>query len=322
MSDELWYTTFNGNAWVDSIRMRDTANAFINSNFGPALAWFQDRVFCAFNHEGPTHDIKWTSYDPKKREWAAMQAIPSSSANTSDAPSLVVYNKTLYMAIHVSETGYFQLLRYTNGQFDYVTQVRYAGQGRPCLVVFDSRLYLFQRDRSTSSIYFSYQFPKGTWSSRTKVVSTKDAPTSTSGIAVAAYQGKLFLFYRDPGDRDYNLRYRTLERRNAAISAQNNIWSTSTQIPGPNLDIFMGESPVELAVLDGKLYCVWSSAVSDLHYASFDGNSWSSPTPLPGNRASAARRELLNEGVLDVVARDTPQGRELLLAHLGYTQPT
>jgi hypothetical protein len=183
-SDQLMYTTFDGNAWSTSAPIEGCS-----SSATPALAVYRGKLYLA--HKGATGDNKIWCATFDGIAWSAHQII--TAASTPAAPTLAVLKGKLYLACKGAGDGSgIWYATFDGTKWSAAQTIRDAQtSAEPMLAAYSGTLYLAYKGQDDDGAMW-YQTCDGTsWSARQSIpgVNTSSAP------ALVTFDKQLLLAY-------------------------------------------------------------------------------------------------------------------------------
>jgi hypothetical protein len=267
--------------WSDEQKM-----AKVFSEDGPALAGFQDKLFCVARGGGSDQSLWWMSFDGS---WSTYQQIPRPGGGAGPwsacAPALAVFQNKLY-CVHRGQGDDQSLWWFTfdGNNWSADQQIPRPGGGPGPwsasgvgLAVFQNKLYCVHRGQGPDQSLWWFTFDGNNWSLDQQIPRPGGGagPWSAGAPALAVYQDQLYCVHRG-ADSDQSLWWFTFDGNN---------WGLDQQIPGVG-SIYGPWSAAGpgLAVFQNKLYCLHRGEGPDqyLWWFSFDGSNWSQDTKNTG----------------------------------------
>ncbi|MFJ7912929.1 hypothetical protein [Kitasatospora sp. NPDC096204] len=228
----------------------------------PALALFQDKVFCVYR--GHTDQALWfTVNTPDGTGWSDAEGIPRQFSKA--APALAVYGDRLY-CVYMAHDGSQELYYTFFDGHGWSSPTKIPGQKTstgPGLAVFDGKLYcVYQASGGAPEMYWT-RFDGERWSDAVKMRRPDGGHHKCHREpALAAYAGLLHCVYRS--DQKYGpLCHATFDGTN---------WDSGTKI-GDN----KSEDGPGLVVYRDRLHCVYRAITQDasLYHVTYNGTTWS-----------------------------------------------
>ncbi|WP_152471911.1 hypothetical protein [Nocardiopsis gilva] len=197
--EQLWWATYGDQGSGVNEWSADQSFPAHKSSTTPALAVFQDKLYCV--HRGAVDDAQmyWTCWDGSS--WSADR--PVGGWTSSHAPALAVYRDTrrqpCLVCVHRLDDGSLNLIRFTGSDWrpglnDYPTTLPGKTAKAPALAVFGGDLHCVQRGNGDDKNLYISTMVQGShsWYGPLRM-----------GESVASAEGASLTVYRAPdGTKD------------------------------------------------------------------------------------------------------------------------
>lgn len=240
-------------SWVDEQKLNK-----VYSEGGPALAAFQDKLYCIARGAGNDTHLWWMTFDG---QWSDYNELYYSYSD--DDPSLAVHNEELYCAFKGTDNMLWWM-KWQGGGWTQNQRVDTAFTlSGPGLVSFHGNLYCVTRGSDDSLWWMTSDGYYWSQNQRIQGAYTAAAP------ALAVYNDKLYCVSTG---RDSSLWWTAHDGYS---------WTPHRQI----FHTFAYDGP-SLAVFDGRLYCAVRGTNENFWWNYFDGWNWSVHTQVEGVRSA------------------------------------
>jgi hypothetical protein len=164
LNNEVYFAVFNGTSWTDHQIVKGSGWT-AETSAAPTLVYvYANDVWLAWKGKS-SNDIWFSIWNGTS--WSTQQKVSGSSwtAETSSAPSLALFQNTVYLAWQGDASAEDIWYTYYSGEEEWGTQRRVSGSGwtastsaGPSLNSFpfeENIMYLFWRDKSTGDVWES-----------------------------------------------------------------------------------------------------------------------------------------------------------------------
>jgi hypothetical protein len=248
-----WTTTDGQNGWVAEQKMD---SAF--SETGPALAVFQDKLYCVYKGGGSNNHIYFMCFDGS---WTTPTIIPD--VYTTDTPALAVSPDSSKLCCVYKGDGNDHLYWMCFDGDSWTTSgspiPSADSQSGPALALYQNKLRcVFRGGGSNNNIYYVDSYDGTNWSGPNRIPNV----ATDSGPALAVLQARLCCVYKGNGNQHLYWMY---------FDGDN--WTTS----GTPITSADSQSGPALAAFQDTLYCLYRGANDNehlYHMESSDGTNW------------------------------------------------
>lgn len=211
----LWWMSFDGSWSTYQQIPRPGGGAGPWSASAPALAVFQNKLYCVHRGQGPDQSLWWFTFDGNN--WSLDQQIPSPGGGagpwSATGVGLAVFQNKLY-CVHRGSGDNQELWWFSFDGNNWSADQRIPGPGggpgpwsagAPALAVFQNKLYCVHRGSGDNQELWWFTFDGNNWSTDQRIpgVGSVYGPWSASGPGLAVFQNKLYCVHRGSGDNQY-----------------------------------------------------------------------------------------------------------------------
>jgi putative hemolysin len=256
-SNRILVSALAGSNWYGTYPINQT------SKFSPAVAYFGEKAYVAFNSNDPSNRILLSS--TPSGVWT--NAATYINQTSKWAPALAVFNNQLFCAFAANDTTNRVLVCSSPDGSTWSTNAVATGQttqSGPALAVFNNRLYCaFLSNDASNTIILTSSLDGKTWSPRGLSINQTSKFTPSLGV----FNNRLYCAFTsdDPTNRIL-----------LCSSPDGTTWPTTTTFINQT-----SQAAPTLAVFNNQLYCAFmsnDSSDSVLVCSSPDGNTWSTTT--------------------------------------------
>jgi hypothetical protein len=201
----LWVTSFDGTSWSPDTQVAPGGNP-VGLSDSPALAVYQDRLYCV---HGGRNDSGWlwvTSFDGTSWSPDTQVVASGNPVGLSASPALAVYDGLIY-CVHGGrgDSGWTWCTTFdgTNWSEDHLipdASNAYGLSDSPALAVFDNRLFCVRGGRGDSGWLWCGTFDGTNWSADARVTPGGNPVGLSNSPAVAEFGGRLYCLHGGRGD--------------------------------------------------------------------------------------------------------------------------
>jgi len=281
----------------------------------PAMAFFNDRIYVAFQANDTSHYLYVTS---TTNGTPYPTATGYGDIQIGSAPAMAVFDKQLFVAFQANDASHYLYVTSSTTGSDFPTARGYGDiqmGSAPALAVFNSDLYAaFQANDNSHVLFITHSQDGKSWPTATGIPNVQIG----SAPAMAVFHSDLYVAFR-------------------ANDQSNDVWIarstdgvhfTSRVIPGQHMG---PNSAPALVVSNGVLYCIYGAddlANEMLVMASTDGSTWQGPNAYLGVQMGATGPGATADGVGVTVGFQSNDARNVLFTTyktteaLTYTGPS
>lgn len=306
--------------WTGNKTIKELSNSAINprTSASPAVANFSNCLL--FTYRGGGGGLYQCLYDGKTWSQDTAILIGGKGIDTSDAPSLVVFNNTLYMAyrspaeingdyvimLSTLATGLTGANQWTGNTALSISGANLPTDHAPSLTVqgtgSSARLWLGWQQ---SSDLFTATFDGKNWTNNGQIedVGSNGTPASNYGPALCGYGNSVWVIFK--ARHSNNLMW-------AAYNVVNQVWTGNQDIEDKRgiMDKPKSDRPPGIALFEDSMYITYKAEDhNDIRQAMLTGQAWS------GNKA------IYDSSEIDPVT-DAPTGMTAAVQSTGAGKST
>lgn len=206
-SGNMYCGTFDGTSWSDDALLPSSNNPFRLSG-SPALAVFNDLLYCAFEDAGDEGWVYCTTFDG--RNWSPAVLIPNSNNayGTSGTPALAVFGDRLFCARQGRGDSGWTWCSWLDGDGDGWADDMlipdddnaYGMSGSPALAAHNDLLYCLRQGRGDSGDMYCGTYDGNSWSDDAEIPTGNNPFQLSASPALCEFNGTLYCAFEGSGD--------------------------------------------------------------------------------------------------------------------------